>query len=163
MGSMRIFAHQLHLFHRPRCWCTRTRIRTPKPPGPSNASRKPGRCCPTRRNDGTTIRTRAEQPMSMRYRYYIHNIYIYIYITIYIYIYTLWYILVCNYIYINMHHFNFRIPSPQELQEGDASDEVPMSPDEAFAAFAFAAACASGGGFGDMAESLFWAQHLGHW
>jgi hypothetical protein len=60
-----------------------------------------------------------------------------------------------------MHHFNFRIPSPQELQEGDASDEVPMSPDEAFAAFAFAAACASGGGFGDMAESLFWAQHLG--
>lgn len=49
----------------------------------------------------------------------------------------------------------------QELQEGDASDEVPMSPDEAFAAFAFAAACASGGGFGDMAESLFWAQQLG--
>lgn len=49
----------------------------------------------------------------------------------------------------------------QELQEGDASDEVPMSPDEAFAAFAFAAACASGGGFGDMAETLFWAQQLG--
>ena len=41
-----------------------------------------------------------------------------------------------------------------------------MTPEEAFAAFAFAAACAAGGGsagaaFGDMAETLFWAQQLG--
>lgn len=50
----------------------------------------------------------------------------------------------------------------QELQEGDQNDEIQLTPDEAFAAFAFAAACAGGGaGFGDMAETLFWAQQLG--
>mgnify|MGYP002804113575 CR=1 FL=1 len=50
----------------------------------------------------------------------------------------------------------------QELQEGDQNDEIQLSPEEAFAAFAFAAACAGGGaGFGDMAETLFWAQQLG--
>ena len=42
-----------------------------------------------------------------------------------------------------------------------------MTAEEAFAAFAFAAACAAGGAsgagpaFGDMAETLFWAQQLG--
>eukprot|EP00434_Breviolum_minutum_P017402 symbB.v1.2.015364.t4/scaffold1145.1/size135521/1 len=52
--------------------------------------------------------------------------------------------------------------SIQELQEGDQNDEIQLSPEEAFAAFAFAAACAGGGaGFGDMAETLFWAQQLG--
>ncbi|CAJ1402184.1 unnamed protein product [Effrenium voratum] len=52
----------------------------------------------------------------------------------------------------------------QELMEGEQSDDIHMSPDEAFAAFAFAAACAAGGGsagLGDMAETLFWAQQLG--
>eukprot|EP00438_Fugacium_kawagutii_P026410 Skav210810 [mRNA] locus=scaffold2924:148381:150981:- [translate_table: standard] len=46
--------------------------------------------------------------------------------------------------------------------EGEAScDDVQMSPDEAFAAFAFAAACAGGAGFRDMAETLCWAQPRG--
>ena len=42
----------------------------------------------------------------------------------------------------------------QELLDGDTSDEVHMSPEEAFAAFAFAAACGGTAGFGDMAETL---------
>eukprot|EP00439_Symbiodinium_sp_Y106_P066704 s499_g10.t3 len=55
----------------------------------------------------------------------------------------------------------------RELLEGDQSDDIHMTPEEAFAAFAFAAACAAGGtggagaAFGDMAETLFWAQQLG--
>lgn len=42
----------------------------------------------------------------------------------------------------------------QELLDGEQSDEVHMSPEEAFAAFAFAAACGGTAGFGDMAETL---------
>ena len=48
-----------------------------------------------------------------------------------------------------------------------AGDDIHMTPEEAFAAFAFAAACAASGtggagaAFGDMAETLLWAQQLG--
>ncbi|OLP94462.1 Ankyrin-3 [Symbiodinium microadriaticum] len=55
----------------------------------------------------------------------------------------------------------------RELLEGDQSDDIHMTPEEAFAAFAFAAACAASGtggagaAFGDMAETLLWAQQLG--
>lgn len=42
-------------------------------------------------------------------------------------------------------------------------DEVRISPEDAFAAFSFAAAAtmAGGGGAGDVADTLFWAQQLG--
>ena len=39
-------------------------------------------------------------------------------------------------------HCKLQPSSIQELQEGDQNDEIQLSPEEAFAAFAFAAACA---------------------
>eukprot|EP00441_Pelagodinium_beii_P036858 CAMPEP_0197632760 /NCGR_PEP_ID=MMETSP1338-20131121/9355_1 /TAXON_ID=43686 ORGANISM="Pelagodinium beii, Strain RCC1491" /NCGR_SAMPLE_ID=MMETSP1338 /ASSEMBLY_ACC=CAM_ASM_000754 /LENGTH=437 /DNA_ID=CAMNT_0043204331 /DNA_START=69 /DNA_END=1379 /DNA_ORIENTATION=+ len=57
-----------------------------------------------------------------------------------------------------------------ELVFGEQDEDVQMSAEEAFAAFAFAAACAAGGAaggasssasvFGDVAETLLWAQQL---